>query len=334
MLGAVVQDYVRTAEPVSSRTIARKYTLGVSPATIRNEMSDLEELGYLEQPHTSAGRVPSDRGYRLYVDKLMQIQHVSEQEMRALGEGFRRRAEQVESLMHVTTRVLSDMTNCLSIVAGPSIKSAAFHSLFIHLISEDRALLVLLTDVGLVENAIVEVPRGSTDEDLKTISEALSERLRGVPLDRIGQAATSEMEAELREYRIILEQILELARGWPGDEAEKGIYLDGALNIMLQPEFRDIEKVRLVLSALENEDTLVKMFGLANPESVSISIGGENKVPEMRDCSVIWTAFMAGSRVGGVVGVLGPRRMDYARVVSLVEGVRERLSGVISRNVG
>lgn len=334
VLSAIVQDYVQTAEPVSSRTIVKKYKLGVSPATVRNEMSDLEELGYLEQPHTSAGRVPSDKGYRLYVDKLMKAHKLSDEELRLIRERFRKRAEQVESLMQTTARVLSDVTRCLTVVSGPSPMMAKFRALYMHLISAERALMVVLTDIGLIENAILEVPPGTTEEDLKMISEVLTTRLIGMSIDRIGQAATRELDSELRKYRIILEQMFEIIRSWLSGESDGGLYFDGTLNIMTQPEFHDIEKVKILLSVLEKQNALANIFNSGDPERVSIAIGRETGVPQMHDCSVVWTTFRAAGKVLGAIGVLGPRRMDYARVMSLLDYAREHVSEALSRNVG
>jgi len=334
VLSAVVQDYVATAEPVSSRTIARKYKMGVSPATIRNEMSDLEELGYLEQPHTSAGRIPSDIGYRLYVDRLMQLQNMTEQEERLLRAGFQKKAEQLEQLMQMTARVLSNMTCYLSIVFGPSKKKACFHSLYMHLISPERALLVVLTDLGMVENAVVSVPGDTSEEDLRAISDLLTTRLRGIPIENLGVAAVREFRLEMKRHRVIVEQMLQVLSVWPEEDSDYGVYTDGALNIMTQPEFSNLEKVRLVLSALQREDVLSAMLESSEPDSISISIGGENKYPEIRDCSIVWTTFVAGNRPIGSIGVLGPRRMEYGRVVALVETVREQLVTALRGNAG
>lgn len=334
VLSAVVKDYVATAEPVSSRTIARKYRLGVSPATIRNEMSDLEEMGYLEQPHTSAGRVPSDIGYRLYVDRLMETPLLSDHERRLLRDGFLRRAEQIESLMQLTARVLSDMTSYLAVVFGPSRRNARFHSLYMHLISEGRALLVMLTDLGMLESAVVQVPRGTSEEDLRSISEILTERLRGTQIDSLGAAAVKEFDLELKKYKEIFEQLLDVIARWPNQEHETNIYMNGALNILSLPEFHDIEKVRMILSVLQKEDALSTIFAYTEPHSVSIAIGGENKYPEIRECSAVWTTFMSGRKILGTLGVLGPKRMDYARVVTLVDTVREQLVTALGGNAG
>jgi len=332
VLRAVVESYVQTAEPVSSRMIARRYGLGVSPATIRNEMSDLEELGFLEQPHTSAGRVPSDRGYRLYVDRLMQAAEVADDDVRSLRQAWRR-AEQLESLMHVTAHALSQVTNYLSVVFGPSMRTSSFHSLYMHLISEERAILVVLNNLGLVQNAVVEVPEGSKEEDLRAISLVLTSQLAGLPMEKAIHAIR-ELDSEFRQYRIVLEQVFEILKRYAREDSDRGVYLDGALNMMQQPEFQDIEKLRLVLSCLENEDRLTKIFGDSSPDSVSIAIGSENKIADIKDCSVVWATFMVGGQEAGVVGVLGPRRMDYGKVVSLVDLTKSQLPGLVVKTAG
>jgi heat-inducible transcriptional repressor len=331
VLAAIVRDYVATAEPVSSRTIARKYHLGVSPATIRNEMSDLEDLGFLEQPHTSAGRVPSDRGYRLYVDELFRMRQALDTEILALRDSYVRRAEQVESLMHTTAHILSEMTTYLSVVSGPSIRSAAFKALYMHLVSPGKALLVLLTDIGLTQNAMVEVPRDSDEQDLREIGELLTRRLAGTPLDRLSGAVTGELESLLKKHRMVLEQILEMVKTVPRDESERGLYVEGMLSIMTQPEFQKAEKVRLLLQALADEELLARIFSGSTKENVHVAIGEENKVIEVRDCSLVWTTFSTQGAQDGILGVIGPKRMDYDRVISLVSGVKQQLMSALTK---
>jgi len=332
VLRAVVESYVHTAEPVSSRMIAKRSGLGVSSATIRNEMSDLEELGFLEQPHTSAGRVPSDKGYRFYVDRLMQTGEVPDEDVRPLRQAWRR-AEQIESLMHVTAHALSQVTSYLSIVFGPSMRESTFHSIHMHLISEERAIMLVLNNFGLAQNAIVEVPSGSREEDLRAISLMLTTELGGLPMERAVHAIR-ELDSEFRSYRIVLEQVFEILSRYARQDSDREVYVDGALNMMQQPEFQDVEKLRLVLSCLEDGDRLAKIFGSSGSGTVSITIGSENRVQDIRDCSVVWATFLLGGQEAGVVGVLGPRRMDYGRVVSVVNLAKSQLPTLVSKNVG
>ncbi len=332
VLRAVVESYVQSAEPVSSRMIARRSGLGVSSATIRNEMSDLEELGFLEQPHTSAGRVPSDKGYRFYVDRLMRAGEVSDEDVRPLKQAWRR-AEQLESLMHVTAHALAQVTSYLSIVFGPSMRASTFHSIHMHLISEERAVMLILNNFGLAQNAVVEVPSGSREEDLRAISLMLTTELAGLPMER-AVIAIRELDSQFRNYRIVLEQIYEVLSRYAREDKDRDVYLDGALNMMQQPEFQDVEKLRLVLSCLEDEGRLATIFGSPSSGTVSVTIGSENRVQDIKDCSVVWATFLLGGQEAGVVGVLGPRRMNYGRVVSLVDLAKSQLPGLFAKNVG
>jgi heat-inducible transcriptional repressor len=255
-------------------------------------------------------------------------------EILALRDSYLRRAEQVESLMHTTAHILSEMTTYLSVVSGPSIRSAAFKALYMHLVSPGKALLVLLTDVGLTQNAMVMVPPDSDEDDLREIGELLTRRLSGTPLDRLSHAVTGELESLLKKHRMVLEQILEMVKTVPRDDNERGLYVEGTLNIMAQPEFQKAEKVRILLQALADEELLARIFSATRSDGVNVTIGQENKVIEVKDCSLVWTTFSTQGDKPGILGVIGPKRMDYDRVISLVGNVRRQLMSALTKNAG
>lgn len=331
VLQAIVDDYVATAEPVGSRTIARKYRLGVSPATIRNEMADLEELGYLEQPHTSAGRIPSDRGYRYYVDCLMEVREASADEQERIRRTFERKVWELETLIRETARALSDLTNLTGVVVGPQPQAATFREIRFVPLAPDRALLVYITDTGFVENAVVDLPFEVTMLELQTISSLLTEQLQGQRLELLGRGALQLLQRELHQYGRLLEQSLEfLAESMqPGDR--KRHYLSGTTHLLEQPEFRDIQKARTVFTLLEQETVLDEVLSLPDLDKVQVQIGEEIKVHELQDCSIISATYTAGNRTIGRIGVIGPRRMDYGRVIALVDEVTRRLTSVLGR---
>lgn len=331
VLQAIVDDYVATAEPVGSRTIARKYRLGVSPATIRNEMADLEELGYLEQPHTSAGRIPSDRGYRYYVDCLMEIKETTPQERERLRRVFERKVWELESLIRETARVLSDLTHLTGIVLGPQSQEARFREVRLVPLASDRALLVYITDTGFVENAVVDLPFEVTMVELQQISELLTEHLRGQRVELMGRGALQTLQRELGRYGRLLEQTLEFLSESIQPGERRRVYVSGTTHMLEQPEFRDVQKARQLFNLLEQDAVLEEVLNLPESDTVQIQIGAEIKLQELHDCSIISATYTAGGKTVGRVGVIGPRRMDYGRVVAMVDEVTRRLSGILGR---
>lgn len=334
VLQAIIDDYVATAEPVGSRTIARKYRLGVSPATIRNEMSDLEELGYLEQPHTSAGRVPSDRGYRYYVDCLMESADVGSHEEAVIHRTFERKIREIDILMRETARLLSDTTHYTSVVAAPQLLRATFRELHLVPLAGDRALLVFATDQGFIENQVIDLPMEVTLVELQRVSGLLNDHLRGQPIEALSHATLVSLREELSRYGSLLEQALEFLRLGTEPGVRHRLFLGGTLNILNQPEFRDLDKVRGLLGVLENEDMVVDAIS-GGPEvrpGISVNIGEEIKVREMQDCSLVTATYKVGNRTIGRMGVIGPRRMEYAKVVALVGEVAEKLNDSIQKN--
>lgn len=333
VLQAIIDDYVATAEPVGSRTIARKYHLGVSPATIRNEMSDLEELGYLEQPHTSAGRVPSDRGYRYYVDCLMESQLLAPVDEEIIRRAFERKVREIDTLVRETARILSDTTHLTSIISGPQIQKAHFRELRLVPLAGDKAVLVYITDSGFVENEVLELPMEVTFMELQRVSDVLNEQLRGQSVETLSRGAVGALQQELHRYGALLEQTLQALaiRLEPGEQQR--LYLGGTTHMLSQPEFRDVGKIRNLLTILENERTVAEV--LANPVEggePQIQIGEEIKVRELSDCSVVSGTYRLGDEVIGRIGVIGPKRMEYARVVSIMTAITKQMEELSQRN--
>jgi len=318
---------------VGSRTIARKYNLGVSPATIRNEMADLEELGYLEQPHTSAGRIPSDRGYRFYVDCLMTpcddaaINHAS------IAATYRRKVREIESLIQMTVRVLSESTNCLAVVLGPQFGLARVQYLQFFPLVTNQALMVLVTDTGLAENRLIEIPEGIQPHELLHVGGVLNRTLSGLTLDEVSSTAWKELNSELSRYRSIVEQVTELLEALSAEEGSERVYMAGTINILAEPEFRDIDKARMLLGLLEESRSIYHLLQRKAHE-LTISIGEENQMVEVRDCSLVSSAYHIGRSTHGRLAVVGPRRMDYSRVIGVVQLVEQIFSEALRRNVG
>ncbi len=324
VLQAIIEDYVATAEPVGSRTIARKYNLGVSPATIRNEMSDLEEMGYLEQPHTSAGRIPSDRGYRYYVDCLMPERPINPAEQEAIRRTFQRKIREFDTLVRETARLLSETTQLTAVISGPQFEKAVFKEIRLVPLGQDRALLIYITDSGLVENQVVEVPLEVTMLELQQVAALLSEHLRGQRVETLSRTA---LQRELVRYGTLLEQALYFLEQKLEPGERHRLYLGGTSHMLDQPEFRDVEKLRGVLSFLEQEEAVASVLGVdRESEGVEIQIGEEIRLRELADCSVVTATYRLGDRIIGKMGVIGPRRMEYPKVVSILNAIASYLS--------
>lgn len=326
VLHALTDDYIETAEPVGSRNLARKHQLGVSPATVRNEMADLEEAGYLQQPHTSAGRVPSDKGYRYYVDELIDEWVPG----RADGLAARREAQEtrraMEELIHDAARLLASATKYTSLVASPKLDASVFRHIELVPLDDTAVLAVFVSDPGFVQHRIIEVKQPVGDEQAARVARELNRRLFGIRMGDIGRDLLLVVEQAL-ERDDLFEAVADLLVEGLGDRSADKVYLEGTLNILNQPEFRDIERARALLALLEAQEALERVLNVATrSHGTQVLIGQENPVAELRDCSVVVAAYTLGGEVIGAIGVLGPTRMEYAKAMGMVQYMADHLS--------
>jgi heat-inducible transcriptional repressor len=322
VLAAVVKNYVETAEPVGSRTLARRARLGVSAATIRNAMSDLEEKGYLFHPHTSAGRVPTDHAYRLFVDTLMGHATLSHKERTAIRESLTTEGSAVHSVLRRAAEVLGVLAQELGMAVAPTLDAARLERLDLVSVSSDRLLLVLTLESGLVRTIFVEVPGTVHPEALVKITVVLNERLAGLTIGEIRRtlperlrdtAATPEEGGLLDIFVSTGDQIFDLGGG------ETGVVLGQASVLADQPEFREGDRMRQLIELTERRDLLSDMLKRrANSVGLTVTIGGEHGDQTLANLTIITAPYRAGP-LNGVIGVLGPTRMPYQKVVALVE---------------
>ena len=319
VLEAIVQNYVETAEPVGSRVLSKRFGLGVSPATIRNAMSDLEEKGYLFHPHTSAGRVPTDRAYRLYVDALMGSSPVTRDERERIRKGLAQ-GSAVTEILHRAAEVLGVLTQELGVAVAPSLDGAVLERLDLVAASSERLLLVLTLKSGIVRTIFVHVPGSLHPDAIVSITLVLNDRLAGLTLreirttlaDRLRDAATTGDESELLDIFLATgEQIFDL----PADGGE-GVVLGHTSVLVDQPEFAG-DRMRPLIELTEQRDVLRRVLGQRSAGSLTITIGGENE-PRFANFTLVTSPYRAGG-LTGVIGVLGPTRMPYEKVVALVE---------------
>ena len=329
ILAAIIDDYILTAAPVGSRTVSQHPDIPLSSATIRNEMSGLEELGFLEQPHTSAGRIPSDKAYRLYVNTIMSQSKLSDDETHYIRSHLTQTIDEVEQVVQQTAWVLSNMTKYTSMVLTPQLNAVRLRRVQLVPVGEGKALAVIVTDAGIARDSIVRVPRNIGDEQLERLSQILTRRLANRKLDEITGDLIPEISAGFVEQKVFLEATLDAVRKSvaPGTQS---VTLSGANNMLNYPEYSDVDKVRAFLSAIETKDTLYKLLTEATKVEFSITIGRENESLDMQDCSVVTATYRVGEEPIGSLGVIGPTRMNYSRILAILSYMGRSLSDVLT----
>jgi heat-inducible transcriptional repressor len=331
VLRAIVEDYVATQEPVGSKALVERHRLRVSPATVRNDMAVLEEEGYLRQPHTSAGRVPTDRGYRLFVDKLSRIKPMSQAERRAI-ERFLAGAVDLEDVVHRTVRLLAQLTRQVAILQYPSLARSRVRHLELVPISTTRVLVVMITDTGRVEQRLVDLPGQVAAEEIGELRQVINEQLAGRWLgetsglvDALNEHVRSELRAPMTSLATVLLETL-VERG------EERIALAGTANLTRGSLLDFAGSLRPILEALEEEVVLLKLFGQTEQSHTQVRIGDENEIEDLRSTSVVTTGYGPGNTVVGGLGVLGPTRMDYPSTIATVRTVARYVGEVLAQN--
>jgi heat-inducible transcriptional repressor len=326
VLMAIIAEYVQTAEPVGSRSIARRHIRGLSPATIRNVMADLEDMGYLSQPHTSAGRVPTDRAYRFYVDHLEQMPWMAAQEA-ARQESPSPQIDPAEQIMADAPLRLSQLTRMTGMLLAPPLGRTALARIELVALGDDRALAVIVTDTGWITARPISAPRLSTEE-LREIGRGLARRYRGKTFAQILDdvaSPTDPLDPLWTRTRSLLDQIAALFR-------ERTLYLSGATHILDHPDLSDPATMRPLLRAFEDKARLIDLLSqMAGERGVQVMIGSENPLEDMRECSLIVSTYTYRDQALGVLGVVGPRRMAYSDVMAMVDETARLVSSSLSR---
>lgn len=330
VLKAVIDDYIESAEPVGSRTLARKYNLGVSPATIRNEMADLEMLGYLEHLHTSSGRVPSSKGYRFYVDGLIPPKPVSDEEKALIDRWYKGRVQRIEEVFQETARIISQVTRNVSLVLAPQMTQAHFHCLQFLPLDDRRVITVLMTDAGFIENKILAMPDGASFEDFQRMAAVINKNLAGHTLRTIEHHSMAEIKDEIQDQQLYEAALGIIHRALDSSKRER-LYLGGTTQMLAQPEFHDVEKVKDTLLMLEEEELMKDILHAHMGDGLGVIIGQENEDIHFKDSSLITATYHLDGELLGTIAVLGPTRMEYAKAMSLLEYMNTNLTDVIKR---
>nr|WP_206762698.1 heat-inducible transcriptional repressor HrcA [Mobilitalea sibirica] len=331
ILQAIIHNYLETGEPVGSRTISKYTDLNLSSATIRNEMSDLEEMGYIVQPHTSAGRIPSDKGYRLYVDMLLKDKMKEVEDMKEI---LVQKADRLESLLQQVAKLLAVNTNYTTMVSTPQYKKKVK---FLQLteVDDNQLLAVIVFERNIVKNKIIQLSTSLNKETILKLNIVLNTFLQGLDLSEINLPVITKMKEQAGDYRTIVNDILDAIMQAVSEEDDIEIYTSGTTNILKYPELSDREKACELLYTLEEKKMLTeiiqdKMDGEEN-RGIQVYIGDESPVKSMKDCSVVTATYEIEEGVYGKVGIIGPKRMDYEKVVSTLQTLMVQLDDIFKK---
>ena len=327
ILRAIIDDYIDTGIPVGSRTLSKKADIGYSSATIRNEMADLEELGYLDKPHTSAGRTPSDIAYRLYVDRLIHINALAREEMDFIKTYFNKRVSEINEVLDTAAKVLSDTTHQVAMVTGPQLNDAKLKRIQLVKITETKAMLISVTDNGLVQDSVITVPRMLDSGHMEKLSNMLTETVRNETLSEAAAKIEKLSAQGMREQQQVLAEVLEAINT---SRSQKKMILEGAQNIFNYAEYKDVEKAQRFFEMLDTREDLFTLLDKATDFEFSLKIGKENENENFSDMSVVTATYKVGDKNIGSFGVLGPTRMNYSRVLSILKYVGMSMNEILS----
>ncbi len=331
ILKAIIQNYLETGEPVGSRTISKYTTLNLSSATIRNEMSDLEEMGYIIQPHTSAGRIPSDMGYRLYVNELIEQKNQEVDEVREL---MIEKTDRLEKVLKQVVQVLAKNTNYATMIAGPAYHQNSLKFIQLSKVSEQRLLATIVTEGDLVKNNMISTAEPVDDESLLELNLLLNTQLSGLTIGEINLDRITKMKQQAGIHSEVIADVVDaVAEAIQPDEEDMPIYTSGATNIFNYPELADSSKAKELISAFEDKKELAEMIREADAEDgteITAYIGAESPLETMKDCSVVTAKYDLGHGMKGTVAIVGPRRMDYKNVVENLRNLKAQLGIMFS----
>lgn len=333
ILKAIIRTYLETGEPVGSRTISKYTDLNLSSATIRNEMSDLEEMGYIVQPHTSAGRIPSDAGYRLYVNELMQEK---EQQAATLQELAIQKTDRLEKVLQQVVRILASNTNYATMITGPQMHQTKVKFIQLSKVSEEQLLAVIVTAGNLVKNQMISLREPINEEEILKLNLMLNTQLNGLALEEINLGMITRLKEQAGIHESVISSVLDAVAEAITVDEEIPVYTSGATNFLKYPELSDNKRASELLSAFEEKQMLAGMLKDAgmeqeNETGIQIYIGNESPIQTMRDCSVVTATYELGDGMRGTIGIVGPKRMDYENVVDNLKTLKSQLDGIFKK---
>lgn len=335
ILNAIIRTYLETGEPVGSRTISKYGDMNISSATIRNEMADLEELGYIVQPHTSAGRIPSDKGYRFYVDNLMREK---EQEVSEMKSFVIERTEKMEQVLKQVVKMLALNTNYATMISAPQMNRGRVKFIQLSKVDEEQLLAVIVLDNSIVRNRIISVDEDVDNENLLKLNILMNSTLNGLMLDQINLATITKMKEQAGVYGDVVSQILDTIADAIQEDEELQVYTSGATNIFKYPELADSQNASEFISTFEEKQELKDFLTetMSNEENtgIQIYIGNESPIKRLKDCSVVTATYELGDGMQGTIGIVGPKRMDYENVMDNLKTLKVQLDDIFKKPKG
>ena len=330
ILSAIVESYIETAAPIGSRAISQRFRHSVSPATVRNVMADLEDMGFVTHPHTSAGRVPTDKGYRFYVNSLLEPKHLTKEEESAVTKLLNKKYEDFDALMHNVSSAINLITNMAGIVLTPRFKRSTFKQIEFIPVDASRVLIVLITGSGLVKNVVLDAGEKLNRSELSRISAFLNEELEGMFLGDIKNHLTRKLLEERDSFYSFLKKATSILQAPGLLKMDDRVYFEGTTSLMSYPEFSDVSKAKLFLKLLEEKQDILDLFSEdMESEGVKVHIGKENICKHIHEFTVVTCNYKIKDRVIGALGAIGPTRMEYGKVISAVKYMSDTLERVL-----
>lgn len=324
ILQAVVDEYINTAEPVSSGTLVKKYNLEYSSATVRNELADLENSGYLDKTHTSSGRVPSEKGYRFYVDELIKDDNISLEEIKYIQSKLGTKVNEIEELTKIATTTLSEITHYTTVAIGPKTDMQIIQEIKFVLLGTRMLMVVIITDSGLVKETIIKYDEDITESQVETLNSLFNSKLKGKLLSKIDKPMEeyilSEITYSVDVIKPIIEQINKIV------EAEENIYLEGKNKSFELPEFKSLEVVKNFVNILDEKDLMIDVLNSGFAKDINVYIGDENDNEQLKDFSIVTFKHSVGDKELGTIGIIGPKRMNYSKVISVMKYISKKMN--------
>ncbi len=325
VLQAIVEEYINTAEPVSSNALTTNHGLDCSSATIRNEMADLEKAGYLDKTHTSSGRVPSEKGYRYYVDELLKDDDISLEEIKYISDKLETKVNEIEDLTKIAANTISEVTHYTTVSIGPKANSQMIEEIKFVLLGSRMMMAVILTDSGLVKETIIKFDEDVTEKQIETINYMFNKKLKGQPIETIDRPLEDylydEMTYSVNVIKPIIEQIKKVLE-------EENIYLEGANKSFELPEFNSLEVAKNFVNILDTKELVTDMLDSGIADDIHVYIGEENQKEELKDFSVVTFKHKVNGKDLGTIGIIGPKRMDYSKVISVMKYINKKLKEI------
>lgn len=335
ILQAIVEDYINSAEPVGSRSISKKPELNLSAATIRNEMGDLEEMGLLAQPHTSAGRVPTTGGYRLYVDSLMERYEMTASEIENMKQLTSMKKRELEKIVRDVAAAFSGITGLPVIGMLPASEAGVVKNIKVVKVDDYTAMLIVSDKSGIIKNRLLKLNRDISEEFADELSRILNNNLSGLTISEINISNMMEIQSAIGHNFEILSTVIELVHEAVSEIDSKQVFVDGLSGILDFPEYSNVDKVKELFEVLEDKENLIRVIMEANPSNCTkVLIGDEIPIPELKNNSIVLAPYKASEKLVGLLGVIGPARMDYSKIISILEFFTAQLSNALAKDFG